>query len=294
MSDTAQAIGGSSLAADAGASGLAAVHGIVARDLARAFRQKSRLLGGLARPFMWLVFVGTGYNAIARVEGAVSYQAFVYPGVVVMAALFGSMLTAISTVYDREFGMLRLMLASPAGVSALLTGRAIAAAAIGFVQGAVVLVFMPAVMSVSLSQWLAVLGALALGAVATSVLGLLVAAPLRSVENFAGVINVVLFPLLFLSGALYPTGRLPAVLRAVARLNPVTYAVDLMRLALGQPAEFSAPWSIGVLGVTTLVVFGLTAVVFDPEQRFVGRARPGGPGRGGAEPNVPPRGGVGQ
>jgi ABC-2 type transport system permease protein len=293
VSDTAQAIGGNSLAADAGAR-LAAVHGIVARDLARAFRQKSRLLGGLARPFMWLLFVGTGYNAIARVEGAVSYQAFVYPGVVVMAALFGSMLTAISTVYDREFGMLRLMLASPAGVSALLTGRAIAAAAIGFVQGAVVLVFMPAVMSVSLSQWLAALGALALGAVATSVLGLLVAAPLRSVENFAGVINVVLFPLLFLSGALYPTGRLPAVLRAVARLNPVTYAVDLMRLALGQPAEFSAPWSIAVLGVTTLVVFGLTAIVFDPEQRFVGRARPGGPGRGGAEPNDPPRGGVGQ
>ena len=268
-----------------GTSSLAAVHGIIARDLARAFRQKSRLLGGLARPFMWLLFVGTGYNTIARVEGAVSYQAFVYPGVIVMAALFGSMLTAISTVYDREFGMLRLMLASPAGVPALLTGRAIAAAAIGFVQGAVVLVFLPLVISVSPAQLMGVVGALALAAFATSVLGLLVAAPLRSVENFAGVINVVLFPLLFLSGALYPTSRLPALLRGVARLNPVTYAVDLMRLAVGQPAEFSATWSIGVLSAATLVVFGLTALVFNPEQRFIGRARTGGPERGG-----PPRG----
>lgn len=251
----------------------AAIHGIVARDLARAFRQKSRLLGGLVRPFMWLLFVGTGYNAIAHVEGVESYRAFVYPGMVVMAALFGAMLTAISTVYDREFGMLRLMLASPAGVPALLTGRAIAAAAIGVVQGGVVLLFIPAFVSASVVQLIAVVAALVLGAAACSVLGLLVAAPLGSVENFAGVINVVLFPLLFLSGALYPTDRLPAVLRGVARVNPVTYSVDLMRRALGQPAEFSPLWSVLVLVATTTAAFALAALVFDPEQRFVGRDR---------------------
>ena len=105
-------------------SALSAVYGIIARDLTRTTRQKGRLLGGIARPFMWLLLVGTGFNAIARVEGDLSYQAFVYPGIVVMAALFGAMLMAISTVYDREFGMLRLMLASPAGVPAVLAGRA--------------------------------------------------------------------------------------------------------------------------------------------------------------------------
>src|SRR5688572_5421725 len=102
---------------------LGVVQAIVERDLSRALRQKSRLLGGLARPFMWLLLVGTGYNAIARVEGTESYRVFVFPGLVVMAALFGSMLTAISTVYDREFGMLRLMLASPAGVKTVLLSR---------------------------------------------------------------------------------------------------------------------------------------------------------------------------
>jgi ABC-2 type transport system permease protein len=255
-------------------SAASAVHGIVVRDLSRAFRQKSRLIGGLARPFMWLLFVGAGYNAIARVEGVSSYQVFIYPGIIVMAAFFGAMLTAISTVYDREFGVLRLMLASPAGVPAILAGRTIAATAIGTIQGAVVLACVPLVSSVTATQLAAAAGALVLGAVTSSVVGLLVAAPLRSVENFAGIINVVLFPMLFLSGALYPTEQMPSVLRAAARLNPVSYAVDLMRGALGQPVEFGAARSILMLAGTAVLLFLVTAMVFDPEQRLALRDRP--------------------
>lgn len=254
-----------------------AVYGIVVRDLSRSLRQKSRLVGGVARPFMWLLLVGSGYNAIARVDGVSSYHAFIYPGVVVMAMFFGAMLTAISTVYDREFGMLRLMLASPAGIPAMLIGRTVAATAIGLVQGGIVLICMPLFVSVTVSEWLAALAALTVGAAASSVLGLLVAAPLRSVENFAGVINIVLFPLLFLSGALYPTAGMPLPLRSLALVNPVSYAVDLMRAALGQGAEFGALRSIVVLGLTTLVAFILTAAIFDPEQRFARRERPARP-----------------
>jgi ABC-2 type transport system permease protein len=231
-----------------------AVIGIIARDLARTTRQTSRLLGGLARPFMWLLLVGTGYNAIARVESGVPYHAFVFPGIVVMAALFGAMLTAIATVYDREFGMLRLMLASPAGVPAVLAGRAIAA--------------------------------LVLAAASSALLGLLVASRLRSVENFAGVINVVLFPLLFVSGALYPTTGMPPALRLLAGVNPVTYQVDLMRHAFGQAAEFAVGRDVLLLLGTIAVAFGLTVLLFDPEQRFLGRADggPRGPvGRPGGE-----------
>lgn len=247
---------------------LSTIHGIVARDLSRALRQKSRLLGGLARPLMWLLLVGTGYNTITHVEGAPSYHVFMFPGVVVMAALFGAMLTAISTVYDREFGMLRLMLASPAGIRTVLAGRAIAAAAVGILQGSIVLLCIPLVLSVTATQVAAAIAALGVAAAASAVIGLLVAAPLRSVENFAGIINVVLFPMLFLSGALYPMAGMPASLRVIARLNPVSYAVDLMRHALGQPAEFDAAHSLLVLGATIAVVFALTAVLFDPEQRF--------------------------
>ena len=258
-----------------------AVVGIVARDLARTTRQTSRLLGGVARPFMWLLLVGSGYNAIARLEGGLPYQAFVFPGIVVMAALFGAMLTAIGTVYDREFGMLRLMLASPAGVPAVLAGRALAATLVGVLQGGIVLACAPLVVRVSPGNVVAGAGALVLAAGVSALLGLLVAARLRSVENFAGVINVVLFPLLFVSGALYPTAGMPPALRVLARVNPVTYQVDLMRHAFAQPTEFAAGTDVLVLVGAAAVAFGLTALLFDPEQRFVRRS--GGP-RGGAGP----------
>ena len=220
---------------------------------------------------MWLLLVGTGYNAIARVEGVISYRAFVFPGIVTMAAMFGAMLTAVSTVYDREFGMLRLMLASPAGVPAVLAGRAIAATAIGALQGGLVLLFAPLAVSVTVGQAAAALGALLLAAVVSAALGLVVAARLRSVENFAGVINVVLFPLLFLSGALYPVTTLPPIFRAVARANPVTYEVDLMRQAFGQPAEFAPLFDVGMILVATLAALAVAALLFDPEQRLVNR-----------------------
>jgi len=249
-----------------------AAYGIVVRDLSRAMRQKSRLLGGIARPFMWLLLVGSGYNAIARIDGAASYQAFVFPGVVVMAMFFGAMLTAISTVYDREFGILRLMLAGPSGIPAMLVGRIIAASAIGLLQGMAILIFIPFFVPVSASQALAAVLALMVGALASSSLGLAVAAPLRSVENFAGIINVVLFPLLFLSGALYPTSRMAPPLRVLALVNPVSYSVDLMRAALDLRAEFSATRSMLVLVATTVAAFLLTMIVFDPEQRFRGKA----------------------
>jgi predicted amidohydrolase YtcJ/ABC-type multidrug transport system permease subunit len=217
---------------------------------------------------MWLLLVGAGYGAIARVDGTSSYQAFVFPGIVVMASLFGAMLTAISTVYDREFGMLRLMLACPSGVPAVLAGRAVAAAAVGFLHGIIVLATAPLFVPVTLVQAGLAVGVLAVTSASSSVLGLLVAAPLRSVENFAAVVNVVLFPLLFLSGALYPTANMPPWLHGVAVLNPVTYAVDLMRVSLGQSAEFPVALSISALVGAIVLAFAAAAMLFDPEQRL--------------------------
>ena len=251
-------------------SALSAAWGIVARDLTRATRQTGRLLGGIARPFMWLLLIGTGYGAIARLESGLPYQTFVFPGIVVMAALFGGMLTAVSTVYDREFGMLRLMLASPAGVVAVLAGRAAAATLVGTLQGGIVLAAGPLLLDIALERYLLAAGTLLLVAGMCAMLGLLVAARLRSVENFAGIINVLLFPLLFLSGALYPTGGMPPLFRTLSRLNPVTSAVDLVRHALGQPAETGLPAAAAVVLGTAALAFLLTAVLFDPEQRFGG------------------------
>ena len=134
------------------------------------------------------------------------------------------------------------MLASPAWVPAILAGRMVAA-------------LVPAT-------------------AASAVVGLLVAAPLKSVENLAGVMNVGLFPMLFLGGALYPTQQMPSILRIAARLNPVSYAVDLMRTALGQPSELGATQSILALAWTAVVLFVMTALVFEPERRVMFRDRP--------------------
>jgi len=250
-------------------SAISTAYGIVVRDLIRSTRQRSRLLAGLARPFVWVFLVGAGFNSIARVRGGLPYQAFAYPGGIVMAGLFGGMLTAISTVYDREFGMLRLMLASPSGVLAVLAGRAISATIIGGFQGAIVLACAPLAMTVTARAIGLAGAALLLVAFTSATLGLLVASRLTSVENFGGVINIVLFPLLFVSGALYPTEGMPAMLRALARVNPVTYMVDLMRHALAQPAEFTTATDLGALIASAAVALGLTALLFDPEQRFV-------------------------
>ena len=250
---------------------LSAVAGIVQRDLRRAARQPSRLIGGLARPFVWLLLVASGYNAIANPGTGGSYREFVFPGVIIMACLFGSALTAVSTVYDREFGMLRLMLASPVGPPVVLAGRAVSATAVGLLQGLVVLAAAPLVMTITFRQALLAALAIVLASFVSALLGLLVAARLRSVENFAGIINVLLFPMLFISGALYPAGGLPPVLRWIARVNPVTHMVELVRSALGQPTDLTPAANLLALGSFALVTFALASMLFDPEQRFIGR-----------------------
>jgi ABC-2 type transport system permease protein len=160
----------------------------------------------------------------------------------------------------------------------VLLGRVLAACLIGLLQGGIVLAVAPLVLPLTGERWLLALGVLAAVAAMSATLGLLVAARLRSVENFAGIINVILFPLLFLSGALYPTGGMPPALRAVARVNPVTYAVDLLRHAVGQPGEFSLPTDAAVVLAATVIAFVAAALLFDPEQRFTvrGARRAGG------------------
>ena len=167
--------------------------------------------------------------------------------------------------------MLRLMLASPAGLHAVLAGRALAATLVGVLQGGIVLAFAPLVLHLGVERWLMGLAALAAVSAMSAMLGLLMAARIRSVENFAGIINVILFPLLFLSGALYPTAGMPPALRAVARLNPVTYAVDLLRHAFGQAEEFALATDVVVVLGVMLVGFAAGTLLFDPEQRFTAR-----------------------
>jgi ABC-2 type transport system permease protein len=253
---------------------IAAILGILRRDLQRSARQRARLVAGVARPLLWVFLVGAGLQGIARGAGDAGYQAFAYPGGIVMAALFGGMLTGIATVYDREFGMLRLMLAAPAGLPAVLMGRGLSAALVGSAQALLVLALAPLVLDIGGAQAVRAAGAIIVCSVASAALGLLVASRIRSVDSFGGVINVVLFPLMFASGAFYPVTTMPAPLQAVARFNPVTAMADLMRHALGTGSEFPLEGDLLLLGGVTLVAFAGALLLFDPERRFVGGRRP--------------------
>ncbi len=211
-----------------------AVYGIVVRELVRFLRQRGRVLASVARPFVWLIFAGAGFATVFAGRQEIDYRVYMTPGLLGMVVMFGALLASLSTVTDREAGVLRMVLVAPIRRSTIALGKALGAALLGTVQSIVVgVVLLPLVglHPTPASVLLAVAG-VALASLAMGALGLLLAAGIRSLENFAGVMNFVVFPMLFLSGALYPVSRLGAVLQALAYLNPLAYGVDLLKHAL--------------------------------------------------------------
>jgi ABC-2 type transport system permease protein len=211
-----------------------AIGGIVARELLRFLRQRGRLVASLARPFVWLVFAGAGLATVFAGAGAIDYRRYLAPGLLGMVVMFGSLLAALSTVTDREAGVLRMVLVAPIRRSTVALGKTLGATLLGTTQAVVVAVLLlsllrlwPGPAGVLLGFTAIVLSGLALGA-----LGLVLAATMRSIENFAGVMNFVVFPMLFLSGALYPVRRLGPALLALVHVNPLAYGVDLLKHAL--------------------------------------------------------------
>jgi ABC-2 type transport system permease protein len=224
-----------------------AVYGIVVRELVRFLRQRGRVLSSLARPFVWLLFAGAGFAAVFAGENEIDYRVYMAPGLLGMVVMFGSLLAALSTVTDRDAGVLRMVLVAPIRRRTIAVGKTAGAAVLGTIQAlAVAAILLPVVHLVP--TWrgaLLGLAAVVLLSLAMGALGLVLAAAIHSIENFAGVMNFVVFPMLFLSGALYPVRNLDAGLRAVAYVNPLAYGVDLLKHALltgagvGYGGEFS-------------------------------------------------------
>ena len=245
---------------------LRAVSGIVVRELIRFQRQRGRVLASLVRPFVWLIFAGAGFATVFTGAGEIDYRRYMAPGLLGMVVMFGSLLAALSTVTDREAGVLRMVLVAPIRRSTVALGKTLGATLLGTTQAVVVGTILlslvrlwPGPAGLLLAFAAIVLSSLALGA-----LGLLLAATIRSIENFAGVMNFVVFPMLFLSGALYPVRRLGPALHALVYLNPLAYGVDLLKHALlagwtsaGYGGEM--PVALDVAGLAAFAVAGLLA-----------------------------------
>jgi ABC-2 type transport system permease protein len=216
-----------------------AVYGIVVRELVRFLRQRGRVLSSLVRPFVWLVFAGAGFAGVFAGRSEIDYRVYMAPGLLGMVVMFGSLLAALSTVTDRDAGVLRMVLVAPIRRSTIALGKALGATVLGTLQAlAVAAILLPLVHLVPTPRGaLLGLAAIVLSSLAMGALGLVLAATIRSIENFAGVMNFVVFPMLFLSGALYPLRHLGPALHVLAHLNPLAYGVDLLKHAL------LAPWA---------------------------------------------------
>ena len=263
-----------------------AVYGIVAREFVRFLRQRGRVLASIGRPFVWLMFAGAGFAAVFAGRSEIDYRVYMAPGLLGMVVMFGSLLAALSTVTDREAGVLRMVLVAPIRRSTIAFGKTLSATLLGTTQAIVVaaLLFPVVHLRPTFTGVLLCLVAFFLSGFAMGALGLVLAASIRSIENFAGVMNFVVFPMLFLSGALYPVRHLGPVLSAVAYANPLAYGVDLLKYALlgrwagaGYGGELSVPLDCAALALFAIVGLALAARLLGREggvSRTAFRGRP--------------------
>lgn len=240
---------------------LVALTAIIAREARRFIGQRSRFIAALIRPLLWLVVFAAGFRAALGLsitppyQTYTTYETYIVPGLCGMILLFNGMQSSLSLVYDREMGSMRLLLISPLPRWWLLFCRLLASTAISTLQ---VYTFLAVAaiygIQFSIVGYLALLPALLVSGLMLGALGLALSSTIKQLENFAGVMNFVIFPMFFLSTALYPLWKMAEsseVLHDICAVNPFTQAVEMIRFAL-----------YGSVNGTALVWTSLAAAVF--------------------------------
>ncbi|WP_282182604.1 ABC transporter permease [Aliiroseovarius marinus] len=249
---------------------------IVLRELLRFLHQRERFLAALVRPLVWLFIFGAGFRAalglsiIPPYETYIRYETYIVPGLCAMIVLFNAMQSSLSMVYDREMGSMRLLLTAPVPRWWILLAKLLASALVSVLQ-CVVFLAIAWMFDIRMAWggYLAALPALFLAGLMLGALGLFLSAMITRLQNFAGVMNFVIFPMFFMSTALYPLWRMQENAPHIASLvvwNPFTYAVELIRFALYQQLE---PMALLWVGVCTAVFFVLSLWGYDPRKSFL-------------------------
>lgn len=213
------------------------------RELIRYSRDRARMVSALVQPVLWLFVLGTGLSPVisrGAAAGGVDFRTFLFPGVLAMSLLFTAAFSGVSIVWDREFGFLREMLVAPVRRSAIIVGKAFGGATVATIQSLVMLALAGLVhVPYSPSLLLQLAGLLFLAAFTITAFGIMLSARLRQIQTIMPMMQMVIAPMMFLSGALFPLSNLPTWLQVLTRLNPLTYAVDPMRAVVFQHLHLS-------------------------------------------------------
>ena len=215
---------------------LTGVYVLWLRELKRFWRDRPRRLGAFFQPLIYLFLLGTGMQAAFQVFGGgkVDYVTFMYPGIVAMTLLFTSVFSAISILWDRQFGFLKEVLISPIPRSSVAVGKIVGGATTACLQGLIlmILAFIPSLLGFSLSTLgtvLLLIPVVMLLSLSMTSMGVAIAARMKSFEAFPIIMNFILLPMFFLSGAMFPLQGLPGWMDVLTKINPLTYGVDLLR-----------------------------------------------------------------
>ena len=249
---------------------LTAVYVLWLREMKRYFRAKSRILGSLAIPFFFMAFIGLGFSrmAVPGVTGGVNYIRYLVPGIIGMSLLFQSIFAGLSVLWDREFGFLKEIMVAPVSRVSIVLGRIAGGMTTALVQGLLV-------MAVSLLVGFRIKGVpellialLFMILISTSFigLGLVFASKIKDMQGYSVIMNFVVFPLFFLSGALYPLDNLPAWLRALSYFDPLTYGVDGLRGALIGVSVRGVAIDLLIMGAISVLMVFLGAWTFEQSE----------------------------
>ena len=254
--------------------------GIARRETLRFVQQRGRFLAALVRPLVWLFIFAAGFRAVLGLsitppyQTYVLYEVYVTPGLVAMIQLFNGMQSSLSMVYDRETGAMRTLLVSPFPRWFLLGSKLMAGVIVSIIQ-AYAFLAIAWFWDIRPPAWgyVAVLPALVLSGLMLGALGLFLSSAIRQLENFAGVMNFVIFPMFFASSALYPLWRMresSPLLHDICAANPFTYAVELIRFALYLEMNWQA---LGIVAGCLAAFFGAAVFMYDPAKGLWARRK---------------------
>jgi ABC-2 type transport system permease protein len=213
------------------ASELRAIRIVWRRDLTRFVNDRVRIAATFVQPLLFLFVLGSGLQQLSRAgTHGVNLKTFIYPGVLCLTVMFTAMFSAASIVWDREFGFLREMMVAPVRRSSIVIGKCFGGATVACSQGIIMILLAPLVhVPLSVTLILGIFGLQLLLAFTITAFGVMIAVRIKQMQTFFGVMQMIVLPLFFISGALFPASGLPGWLAVLNRIDPLTYAVDPMR-----------------------------------------------------------------